>query len=41
MLLGINSFNNKSFQKGKFYIDVYKSSVTALVRYVGRLMEED
>ena len=23
MLLGINSFNYKSFQKGKFYIDVY------------------
>ena len=23
MLLGINSFNYQSFQKGKFYIDVY------------------
>ena len=23
MLLGINSFNYKSFQTGKFYIDVY------------------
>ena len=23
MLLGINSFNCKSFQTGKFYIDVY------------------
>ena len=31
MLLGINSFNYKSLQKRKFYINVYKSSVTALV----------
>ena len=31
MLLGINSFNYKSLQKRKFYINVYKSSVTVLV----------